>query len=583
MDVKEKKMTTFNVLGTAFSTISAAKNALTAANDLRSKIAVRGSATEISALLVAGANGLEANSARLSSVAITNGDRITLTAQNVSANKDVLLKLSTAALNVSDVGASFTNTALNDLTNVQSKINAITVSDGNSSLTLTGAQVTSNKAVLLKLTDAALNVSDKGSNADGAGKGIQSNYLSLDAVYSKIHSITETTDNATISYSTYKQAKNGAGIDAKIGATSGQYVAITDFSGSSSALSSLVADTSVTSVTIKDTVANLNANAALIISGGSGKIGSGSVTVNDTFANIKTSSAQTLISSIRSASGTPLLGISLSMNASEANAGNMALMNDTSKIPAANRSLTTVTINDSAQNISKNAGAINAFTTGLNAGYVAFDANTIKVSGATVTNNSTLKMSVTDYTALKTLISNSKYQLTDVAYADISTAADAAVLSFNVKDSAANLKGHYASVAANIKLSDIQVTAAKYSDATSGIDTFNSEYASLSSDKQKKIRSVSVTDTAANLTAVGVMTTLASNGKVGSINATEALITDIATLESSDGATKVSTISVKDSGNHIRDYENAITSGTKPLDRKVSIGSAGNGILGAST
>ena len=546
-------MTTFSVAGSNYTDLS---TALTKTG----KIAVKGTAAEINTAL----SSLETNYTRLSSVSVANGGHLSLNTATVSANKDVILRLSAAVVDVSDTGALIKG-ALTDLTSVKAKINMITASDALTGVT--GAQVSANKDVLLKLTTAAVEILD-------TGAGVAANYSNIDKVYSKISGMAESVAAGTIDYSVYNASKNGAGINAMLQAGANHRgINITNFAGTNAALNALVADTSVKSITIKDTIANLTQSAAIIQSGGSTKIGVGSVTVSDKFANLKTAAAQTLITSF----GTKVGGVKMTMNASEATAANTTVLDG---LDAANNLLTDLTVSDSSKNISANSANLATFYTALATTHLAtapVNSTAVVATDGTSSNKAVLTMSFADFNVLKTPLGSStnSYVLKDVNYANAATvntnAANAydAVQSFNI---VAAFNATTLATATNYsKVTRIDNTA-----TVANVTTFNNEYDALSSAQKKKVGTVAVTDTATALVAAGVLTALANNAKVTKVNATAATATDtdatsIKALETSDAGAKIGTIALVDTRASVIAYQNQVSAGTKPLDRKVSI------------
>jgi hypothetical protein len=192
---------------------------------------------------------------------------------------DTLAKATSAsnagAWKVTGTGAEL-EAALADLKANQSSIALVVSSDD---LVLDGSQIKTYKDVILKLSAQKLKVEDVGTNLGG------DIFSSLDAVYSKMalaSTMNITASEPSIAYSAYQANTNDLEEYIKDG---GGDLTVTNFAGTTANLNALVADTSVTSITVKDSIANLEANKAAINL--SDKIADlTGVTVSDTMANI---------------------------------------------------------------------------------------------------------------------------------------------------------------------------------------------------------------------------------------------------------------------------------------------------------
>lgn len=247
--------------------------------------------------------------------------------------------------------------ALADLKTNQSSISAIIIGSSGK-LELNGSQVRSYKDVILKLSDGKLDVKD-----DAVGLG-GNNYSSLDAVYSKINSITVNNSlNVSVAYSDYQAAltnNHEQGLEEKIKANStgnASGVAITNFSGSKSNLDAVLLDNDVKTVTIKDSIANLATNTSSILVGDNISKITG-VIAADTLANvkadaIKAENARTLKGDLL----TKVSSVSIAMSASDVTTANIAAIN---ALPEAIKSKLNIAISGTAAAIGTNAANITA-------------------------------------------------------------------------------------------------------------------------------------------------------------------------------------------------------------------------------
>ena len=538
------------------------------------KMVVKGTADEIKAKL----HDLEQQYTHISTVTVTNGGHLSLHAvasagdtSAVQDNKDVILKLTGAVVDVLDSGSNI-GAAISDLTGVKSKLNMVAIDATADHVVLDATQVANNKAAILKLNTAALEVVDEGAN-------IGNKFASLDAVYSKIAAISESgSTNITIKYSDYRAAKHGAGIDKFFldGMTGTDGVAIQDFFGSANELATLNNDNSVKTISIKDGIDNLTKNSALIRE--SAKITD--VTVNDKFKNIFTAAAQTLIKNL----DTKVTATIISMNASEITSGatgTIAIIDGTNTDPnglnntnVANNATTTLNIKDAAGSISKYSTAlVGLLTTAGTMTHALFDTN-ITVAGASAQNKAKLSMNYADYLALHGVIDSTmnNYALKDVLSTDAThiEAGASDVISYAVKDDAGVLSTT-TNGGLSTRLKDIaafeRVTKISTTGAYTDLAGFNNAFNALQSSQVKKIGTFDVTDTAANLLAAGVLTVLGNDSKVQSITAQTASVANIRQLETSDAARKMKSIELDSADLGLVAYVN----GLKRLDPKVTI------------
>jgi len=410
---------------------------------------------------------------------------------------------------VTGVAADLTDAALADLAANSARIGSVAIS-GTDNLSLTGAKVTSYKDVILKLTAPKLNVAD---TAAGMGGG---NFSSLDAVYSKINAITVSDAGpVSVAYSVYSANSNEQGIETLISANGSKGVAVTNFSGGASALTALTGDTDVKSISLKDSIANLTTNTTAI--NNSSKIASSSITVFDTLANINDTAAKTLVGTTLAAKVSSVL---ISMGAADLTSENLATIN---ALPDAIKSKASISINDNIANLNTNSTAINANS--------RVASNSITVSDTLANINATAAKTLIG----STLASKVSSVVISLAAADVTSAnlqtifalpdAIKSKVSFNITGSASG------SIPVSMSATDV----------TSGnlavINTLPNEF--------KSILSISITGSAADLIRNSANIT-ALGSKVSSIVGTDASIANLTTLNSLKN--KFTTISIADIG-----------------------------------
>jgi hypothetical protein len=248
--------------------------------------------------------------------------------------------------NVAVTGAAgdLSDTVLSELEANSARISSITLS-GNDNLSLTGSKVTSYKDVILKLASAKLNVADTAAGMGG------NNFKSLDAVYTKINAITVSDAGpVSVAYSVYSSNTNEQAIEDLIRGLGNKGVAVTNFSGGANALSALISDGDVKSISLKDSIANLTTNATAI--NGSSKIASSSITVFDTLTNINADAAKTLVGTTLAAK---VSSVAISMGAADLTTENLATIN---ALPDAIKSKASISINDNIANLNTNSTVI---------------------------------------------------------------------------------------------------------------------------------------------------------------------------------------------------------------------------------
>lgn len=472
------------------------------------------------------------------------------------------------------------------LTTNANRISKITNSNG-ADISLTVDQLKVNKAVLLKLSSATVAVAD-----DAADIG--SNITSLDAVYSKIKSIESTgaatsdeTDNVSITYNDYKASRNITGLtrlinsfdyDSTAAVDTGEKVNVTGFSGNSAALSALINDAKVSSITVNDTIANLTQNASLIM--GSSKIVTGAglgVSVTDTLKNINTDSAKALIGSVlASKKNTDAGSIKVSLSASEMTAGTLAQLTATTGAAGVNmtvfRSKLDLIISGNAADISKNAQALTNAVGSTIGSFIS----AIKVNDGTSAKPTTINLSANQYNDIKTQIavaSNAdryKYKLTDVTVAQATAIqADDLVLSYNMKDTAANLTTAAGDIATALtdKVKSLAITDTLAADVTTATTGISDQYDLLSLVQKAKV-SVAVKDTVANITAGTTLTEIGAKAFIKSIEATSSDVTNLTSTAGTNGINIVNNkaitkITVTDSFADVATYVNSNTKPTK--------------------
>ena len=322
---------------------------------------------------------------------------------------------------VSGVAGDLTDDVMTALETNQSKIASLELT-GTANVSLTGSKVTSYKDVILKLTSAKLDVADTAAGIGGA------NFASLDAVYSKIHAITVSDSGpVSVAYSVYSANSNEQGLETLIGSSNNHGVAVTNFSGNSAALSTLISDSDIKTIVINDSIANLSSNATAI--NGSSKIVSSSITVTDTLVNINDSAAKTLVGTtiaskvssvtinmaaadVTSANlqtiyalpdaikskvsfnitGSAPNSIAVAMSATDVTTGNLAVIN---ALPDAFKSKVNISISDNIANLTASSTLINSSSRiGSNAITVTDTLANISASAAKTLIGSTLASKV---------------------------------------------------------------------------------------------------------------------------------------------------------------------------------------------
>jgi len=514
-----------------------------------------------------------------------------IAASNYTTLDEALRSGRSGSISVTDTATVLARDIRNGLfTTHANRISKITNSNG-ADISLSVDQLKVNKAVLLKLSSATVAVAD-----DAADIG--ANITSLDAVYSKIKSIessgadtADQTDNVNITYNDYKSSRNITGLtrlintfdyDATAAVDTGEKVNVTGFSGNSAALSALINDAKVSSITINDTIANLTQNASLIL-GATGKIVTGAgtgVSVTDTLKNINTDSAKALIGSVLdSVKNTDLGSVKVTLNASEMTASALAQLNATGAANtvggnmAAFRSRLDLIISGSAADISKNANQLTNAVDGSSA--IGTLISAIKVNDGTSAKPTTINLSATQYTAIEGKIavnSNAdryKYKLTDVTVAQ-ATAIQASdlVLSYTMKDTAAQLNsaGDIASALTD-KVKSLTITDALAADVTDTTTGISDQYDLLSLVQKAKV-SVEVKDAVANITDGTTLTEIGAKAFIKSIEATSSDVTDLTSTAGTNGINIVNNkaitkITVTDSFANVATYINSHTKPTK--------------------
>ena len=463
------------------------------------------------------------------------------------------------SISVSDGGAAIQSAITSGaFTTNAGRISKITNNDG-VAVTLSIGDLAINKAALIKLSSASVDVT-------GSVAAIGSNITSLDAVYSKIRSIKGATadaaDDATninISYNDYKASKNIRTITKLInetdlnGATAGgtgDKVNITGFSGSSQALSALIADGKVAKISVNDTIANLTQNASLIMA--SAKIelaGAGvGVSVTDTFRNLNTVAAKNLLGTVLATKmNTDTDSIKISMSVGDLTTQTIADLNAGSAgSDMANiRASMDLVISGTAKDISKNAKAL---TDAVDSGsLISANISKVKINDGTSAKPATLNITDAQYQAFGSMIAASgasntgryNYVLSDVTAARVGTSStlvqgNALVKSFSVKDTATAIA---ATIVASLsdKVTSMTITGASANDVTtSGASGINTQFQLLSRVAQAKLK-VEVSDTAALLTAGTSLADVSGKSFVKSIKATTSAIADLTSTTNTNG------------------------------------------------
>jgi len=413
--------------------------------------------------------------------------------------------------NVAVTGAAgdLSDAVLSELEANSARIYTITLS-GNDNLSLTGSKVTSYKDVILKLTAAKLDVADTAAGMGG------SNFSSLDSVYTKIHAITVSDAGpVSVAYSVYRTNTNEQLLETLIGTSNNHGVAVTNFSGGASDLTALTGDTDVKSISLKDSIANLTINATAI--NNSSKIASSSITVFDTLANINDAAAKTLIGTTLA---TKVSSVAISMGATDLTTENLATIN---ALPDTIKSKASISINDNIANLTTNSTAINSNT--------RIGSNSITVSDTLANINATAAKTLIG----STLASKVSSVVISLAAADVTSAnlqtifalpdAIKSKVSFNITGSASG------SIPVSMSATDV----------TSG----NLAVINALPNGFKSILSIGIIGSAADLIR-NSSTITALGSKVTSIVGTDASIANLTTLNSLKN--KFTTISIADIG-----------------------------------
>jgi len=473
---------------------------------------------------------------------------------------------------------------------------AITGADG---LALTGAQVKTYKDVILKLSQAKIDVIDTAAGVGG------SNFSNLDAVYSKLKLITVSSD-VSVAYSDYLANSNQQGLENLINDTADSGVAITNFSGTSATLTTLLGDADVDSITMKDSIANLTANkAAILLAGNASQIATGSVKVYDTLANINTDAAKTLITDL----GTKVSAVVIKIAAADITAANVLTTKAAfDALPDAIKAKSSIEITGSAAYIIKNVaniaslgdrvssiegtGASIANLTALSSLKSKFTSISISDTAANIAKNTVLADAVTSWTSAK--ISGIKISAVPKSEDLTKIVAAAGSISLSISDTSGNINRDLALtnsvIGANISnLASIDVkdgTVAKKAvlkmsndqfsllkDKLTGQNTFNlSAVAYVDSgalDSNANVVNYSVKDAYSSVSAN--LSTLLARSKLQSLAVDNATVADMTTINtayaalSTENKLKFKTVSVTDTSSNLLAISTGIITKLKEL------------------
>ena len=489
------------------------------------------------------------------------------------------------AWKVSGTGAEL-EAALADLKANQSSIASVVSS---SDLELSGSQIKTYKDVILKLSAQKLTFSDAGPNLGG------NIFSSLDAVYSKMNplaTMTVTGDDPSVAYSDYQTNSN----DLEEYLAVGGGVAVTNFAGTTG-LAALVADASVSSITVKDSIANLEANKVAI--NASDKIADlTGVTVSDTMANItadfaKVEASRTLTGDLLGKVGKLLIKLSANELSSAKVTATLAAITN---LPGAIKDKTEIEITGSAADIIRNAtgianlgakvtsivgtGASIANLTALSSLKSKFTSIGITDTGINLAKDTVLASAISSWTAAK--ISDIKVSMLPSS-ADLTKITTAAGdINVSVTDTAANLNkdlalansalasngGKLESVTARdgtaLKKAALKMSNEQYSllkGKLAGQYTVNlSAVANVDADAAEsdlKVLSFSVKDAYSSVSADLTNAGLFSNSKLSGLDITNAAVADVADIKeaydllSASNKLKVKTVSVLDTQSNL--------------------------------
>jgi hypothetical protein len=232
-------------------------------------------------------------------------------------------------------------------------------------------------------------------------------------------------------------------------------------------------------------------------------------------------------------------------------------------------------ISGNAADISKNAKELtNAVAGGSAIGSLI---SAINVNDGTSTKPTTINLSADQYTAIESLIATAsntgryKYKLTDatVAQASGGIQASSLVLSYTMKDTAANLTGAAGDIATALtdKVKGLTITDALAADVTTATTGISDQYGLLSLVQKAKV-SVAVKDTVANITAGTTLTEIGAKAFIKSIEATSSDVTNLTSTTGTNGINIVNNkaitkITVTDSFADVATYVNSNTKPTK--------------------
>jgi len=495
---------------------------------------------------------LISNSSKISSINLSDSGTLSLTDAQYNSGTSLWAKISSAyglivtgvlASEVSNLAANshlismtVTDTAANLASNIdtlQSKashITAVTVSDG-VNLSITASQFTADSTIIglipstikfnlsaaLASQVATLSANSRVNNIaiSDTAANLSSNLDVLQSGYTKISSITQSDSSTplTLTASQYSSDSNALSF------LSGSNLKVTAVPTSS--LTSLSANSKVTSIALSDTASNLSASLD-------------SIQANLKVTAISVSDNNPLtVSASQVTSDATALGLISNANGLKVNAVTLARLATISS----NSAVTAIAVSDSAANISSGFDTLQA--NGKVTSIGVSDSNAI---------NLTYTQYLTDTTALSSISGSYTLKISSVPASNVSSVlSNSKVTSVNVGDTAANISNNIDNLQTNIsKISGFTLTGsnlinisatqyandsgllgliASYSLGVTGVNAVNAS--AVNSDSH--VVSMSVTDSAANVASA--VDALQANAKLSSITISDSNLVNVTSAQ----------------------------------------------------
>jgi hypothetical protein len=495
---------------------------------------------------------LISNSSKISSINLSDSGTLSLTDAQYNSGTSLWAKISSAyglivtgvlASEVSNLAANshlismtVTDTAANLASNIdtlQSKashITAVTVSDG-VNLSITASQFTADSTIIglipstikfnlsaaLASQVATLSANSRVNNIaiSDTAANLSSNLDVLQSGYTKISSITQSDSSTplTLTASQYSSDSNALSF------LSGSNLKVTAVPTSS--LTTLSANSKVTSIALSDTASNLSASLD-------------SIQANLKVTAISVSDNNPLtVSASQVTSDATALGLISNANGLKVNAVTLARLATISS----NSAVTAIAVSDSAANISSGFDTLQA--NGKVTSIGVSDSNAI---------NLTYTQYLTDTTALSSISGSYTLKISSVPASNVSSVlSNSKVTSVNVGDTAANISNNIDNLQTNIsKISGVTLTGsnlinisatqyandsgllgliASYSLGVTGVNAVNAS--AVNSDSH--VVSMSVTDSAANVASA--VDALQANAKLSSITISDSNLVNVTSAQ----------------------------------------------------